>query len=225
MKKGEVIAARSDELMALKFKDKKAVYMLSTIHANSMVHRPDRRHRNQRQSTPTCISEYNKYMGGVDRTDQLMQPYEIPRKSMKWYKKVALHFIQLAMLNSYIVYQKDGGRKPLLGFEHDVMHGLLFGDRNAEDTDVPREENIIRLTERHFIAPIPETGAKRKLQKRCRVCYKKMFAKRAAISVWAARAIPGFVIIPALNYITPNINTGFDLAANNFLNECYQPRS
>ena len=100
LKKGEIIAARSDELMALKFKDKKDVYMLSTIHANSMVHRPDRRHRNQRQSTPTCISEYNKYMGGVDRTDQLMQPYEIPRKSMKWYKKVALHFIQLAMLNS-----------------------------------------------------------------------------------------------------------------------------
>ena len=93
---------------------------------------------------------------------------------MTWYKKVALHFIQLAMLNSYIVYQKDGGQKPFLGFKHDVDHRLLFGDRSAEDTNVPREENIIRLTERHFIAPIPETGAKRKPQKRCPVCYKKV---------------------------------------------------
>ena len=72
------MAAHSDELMALKFKDKKDVYMLSTIHANSMVHRQDRLHINHGQSMPTCISEYNKYMGGVDQTNQLMQPYEIP---------------------------------------------------------------------------------------------------------------------------------------------------
>ena len=46
LRKDEQIACRSDELLALKFKDKKDVFMLSTIHDDSMVNRPDRRHRN-----------------------------------------------------------------------------------------------------------------------------------------------------------------------------------
>ena len=86
---------------------------------------------------------------------------------MKWYKKVALHFIQLAVLNSYIVYQKDGGRMPLLAFEHDVIVSLLFGHGNGGDVDIPKEENIARLSERHFVALIPETESKQKPQKRC----------------------------------------------------------
>ena len=46
LRKDEQIACRSDELLALKFKDKKDVFILSTIHDDSMVNRPDRRHQN-----------------------------------------------------------------------------------------------------------------------------------------------------------------------------------
>ena len=136
--------------------------MLSTIHDDSMVNRTDRRHRNQRHTKPTCISDYNKYMSGVDRTDQLLKPYEVPRNSLKWYKKVAIHFTQLSMLNSFINYQKDGNRKAFLGFQREVIAALLFENGNGADIDFPREENIVRLTGRHFVSPIPETGSKRK---------------------------------------------------------------
>ena len=80
LRNAEQIACRSDELLALKFKDKKDVFMLSTVHDNSMVNRPDRRHRNQHHTKPTCISDHNKYMGGVEYTDQLLKPYEVPHK-------------------------------------------------------------------------------------------------------------------------------------------------
>ena len=173
LRRDEQLACRSDELLEIKFKDKKDVYMLSTIHDDSMVHWPDRRHRNQRRTKPTCIADYNKYMGGVDHTDQLLQPYEVPRKTLKWYKKVAIHFMQLSMLDSFIVYQKDGGRKPFLGFQHEVIAALLFENGNGANMEIPREENIVRLTERCFVAPVPEMASKRKPQKRCRVCYKK----------------------------------------------------
>lgn len=68
---------------------------------------------------PACIFHYNKYMGGVDRTKQLMQPYEIP-KYIKWYKKVAMHFNQLALywLASLCIRRII---KPLLAFEHDII--------------------------------------------------------------------------------------------------------
>ena len=106
-------------------------------------------------------------MGGVDRTDQLMQPYDMARKSLKWYKKLACHFLQLAMLNSFLVYKKDCGRKRFLEFQHDVISVLLFGTEN-DQPDIPREENVVRLTERHFLEQIPPTANKRKAQKRCR---------------------------------------------------------
>ena len=109
LRRGEVSAYRSSELLALKFKDKRNVTMLSTIYNEEMV----QGRRNAAQQKPKCISDYNKYMGGggggVHRTDQLLQPYEIARKSLKWYKKLALHFLQLAMLNGFLLFKKDGG--------------------------------------------------------------------------------------------------------------------
>ena len=112
LKRGEVKAYRSNELLSMKFKDKRDVLMLTTIHNEEMV--PGQRLAAHHK--PRCISDYNKYMGGVDRTDQLMQPYEMARKSLKWYKKLACHFLQLAMLNSFLVFKKDLGRKRFLEF-------------------------------------------------------------------------------------------------------------
>lgn len=120
--------------------------MLSTMHDHSMVHRPDRKYQNQHQTKPTCIADYNKYMGGVDLTDQLLKPYEIPRKTLKWYKKLAIHFMRLSMLNSYIVYQK--GRKPFLGFQCEVLAALMF--ETGADMKIARKEHVIRLTKCHF---------------------------------------------------------------------------
>ena len=98
----------------VKFKDIKGVY-ITTIHDDSMVTKPDRRHGSQHHTKPTSIADYNKYIGGVDRTDQLLKPCEAPRKTLQWYKKVAIHFMQLSMLHSIIVYEKDGGQKLFLG--------------------------------------------------------------------------------------------------------------
>ena len=195
LQKDEQIACRSDELLAVKFKDKKDVYMLTTIHDDSMVHMPNRRHRNQRHTKPTCIADYNKYMGGVDHTDQLLKPYEVPRKTLKWYKKVAIHFMQLSMLNSFIVYQKGGGQKPFLGYQREVIARLIFENRNV-DLEIPREENNIRLTERHFLSQVPETASKRKPQKRCKVCYKKGVCKDSRYHCSSCPSNPGLCYFP-----------------------------
>lgn len=175
LRRDEQIACRSDELLALKFKDKKDVYMLSTIHDHSMVHRPNRRHQNQCHTKPTSIADYNKYMGGVDRTEQLLKPYQVPRKTLKRYKKLAIHFMQLSMLNSFIVYHKDDGQKPFLGFQCEVIAALIF--ETGAYMGIPREEHVKRLTEHHFVSPVPETASKQKPQKRCRVCCKKKVRK------------------------------------------------
>jgi len=75
---------------AVRWFDKRDVYALSTIHGNEMVSLPPRRNENQPVTKPTLIVDYNKYMNGVDRCDQLLTYYALNRRSTKWWKKVFL---------------------------------------------------------------------------------------------------------------------------------------
>lgn len=80
---GDSIAYRSDALLALKFKDTREMHILTTIHNEGMQNV-----RNRRNPGNLSIVDYNKYIGGVDRTDQLLEPFKVARKSMKWYKNL-----------------------------------------------------------------------------------------------------------------------------------------
>lgn len=115
---------------------------------------------------------------------------------LKWYKKVVIHFMQLSMLNNFIIYQKDGVQKPFLGFQSEVIATLLFENGNGADMDIPREENTVRLTERHFVSPVPAMASKRKPQKRCRVCYKKGVRKDSCYFCPNCPSNPGLCYYP-----------------------------
>lgn len=54
---------------------------------------------------PVSVTDYNKFMGGVDKVDQMLQPYPLARtRGMKWTLKVFKHFINITILNSFTVY-------------------------------------------------------------------------------------------------------------------------
>lgn len=65
--RGEVIAFRSDDLLALKFKDTRPVHVLTTIHDETLQNVNNRRNPANPQKKPKCIIEYNEYMWGVDQ--------------------------------------------------------------------------------------------------------------------------------------------------------------
>ena len=153
--------------MALKFKDTREVYILTTIHDERMQNVRNRRNPANPIQKPKCIVDYNHHMGGVDRTDQLLEPFKVARKSMKWYKKLATHLIQVSLLNSILLYKKDGERKSPLDFQRSVIASLLFTENTPE---VPTEEAIACLIEMHFTAPIPSAEKTDKPQKRCKIC-------------------------------------------------------
>ena len=50
------------------------------------------------------IAFYNKYMGGVDHADQMIELYDLDRKSRKWWRKVFFCFLLTAVYNSYIIF-------------------------------------------------------------------------------------------------------------------------
>lgn len=45
-------------------------------------------------------------MSGVDRCDQMVSYYSTPRKTFKWYKKVLLHLLDVAVWNTFYIYKK-----------------------------------------------------------------------------------------------------------------------
>jgi len=82
LKKGEIVAKHTDHQLAICWKDKKEVTMLSTVHHSSMIPQEDK------PSKPLMVIDYNQHMGLVDKSDMQMSFSDTTRRSMKWYKKL-----------------------------------------------------------------------------------------------------------------------------------------
>ena len=113
---------------------------------------------------PKGIHQYNKYMGGVDRNDMLLGFYSSCRKSLKWYKKIAIHCMELALLNAYALMKHHNPKYRLLCFHLDVIHSLLICANVGVNQVLPLPN---RLEGRHFPAEIPPTGTKQNPTRKC----------------------------------------------------------
>ena|SRR6218665_837547 len=123
LKKGESRTFQCGTLQCTKFVDKKDVYILSTLHKHGTT---ERRVRGRYMTTIAKPNSVLDYMGAVDKMDQLLQPYSATRKTMKWYRKLAIHLIQVSMLNAFVLYKTSrGGDKTCLQFQHDVVKALV----------------------------------------------------------------------------------------------------
>ena len=159
-------------MMVLKWKDKKDVTLLSTIHNAEMVDVTTRKGTIQK---PKLVMDYNNTMGGVDRMDQHLSCYPTPRKrGKKYYKKIFFHLVDLAIWNSYVLYIKCGGKHTPLSFRTDLIKDII--GKYHSPTDAPRPgrpsqtETPLRLTERHFPCYVPATEKKNCPTRVCAVC-------------------------------------------------------
>ena len=81
-------------MMFIKLQDTKEVHFLSTMH-KANVEPTGKRDRQRRPVCKICLVQgYNKKMGGVDKNDEMLSFYTAARKSLKWYKKLAMHLIE-----------------------------------------------------------------------------------------------------------------------------------
>nr|CAH7724335.1 unnamed protein product [Callosobruchus chinensis] len=96
------------KLMVQKWKDKKEVLMVSSIHDERME---TAKRRTGDIQKPVCVLEYNSKMGGVVLNDNYLHFYGAARSRVKKsYIKIFWHFLSITTLNSYHIYKETGGK-------------------------------------------------------------------------------------------------------------------
>ena len=89
------------------------------------------RRAGQPKDIPKVIDTYNKNMGGVDRSDQMLTSYEIERKRVKkWYKKFFYHLVNVCVFNAHIIATKLGSKVTQLQFREELIESLFLENQN-----------------------------------------------------------------------------------------------
>ena len=128
---------------------------------------------------PKCIQDYNNYMNGVDRSDQILSSYNLLRKCVRWWKTLFFHMTDIACVNGYILfklYQKANPDKKalhrvksysVLEFREELIRNLVsleeFGDPPKAVTGGSKKDLSVYDT-----MHIPKFST---TKRNCKVCY------------------------------------------------------
>jgi hypothetical protein len=122
---------------------------------------------------PAIVADYNRHMGYVDKADRMANSYTASRRTWKWTKKLFFHLLDLAILNSYILFSSCGEKK----ISHRDFRLTLIREMLARAGHEPRSSmpvgrpappstNIGRLDTRHN----KHWPGRNPTKRRCRVC-------------------------------------------------------
>ena len=80
---------------------------------------------------PVPVEMYNRFMGGVDKSDQYLSYHNILRKTVRYWKTLFYHIIDVCVVNSFILYNNIA---------------LLSGCRTVTENDF-RDELVLQMIE------------------------------------------------------------------------------
>lgn len=190
LKKGETIARYAEGVMVAKWRDKRTVLYLSTEHDNDVIQSSIRGH--VKREKPLAIVQYNAHMKGIDRYDQILSYHQSDHKSLKWYKKIFIHFLQMMMVNAHKLHNFANSAIPksLYDFRLEVIDALL--PAKQQPSPVRPQRNPL-----HVLSKTLRRDAKGQLLgKRCRQCLKE---KRRKHTVYVCAQCPGEPSLCALD--------------------------
>lgn len=170
LKVGETTAMYHEGIMVGKWRDKREVLYISSQYENVLEETVNR--RGVTKIKPFPVIQYNSFMSGVDRKDQLMSYYPCERKTIRWYKKILFHVLQMGILNAYILYNKYNIEKKLtmLDFRLAIIKSLLTPEQNDDEEEVEALET--ERTTMHLLSKAPFLPNGKRGRKRCTICYR-----------------------------------------------------
>ena len=171
---GEKVTRRKGQLLALRWKEKRDVYILSTTVPDTMENtgRPATEAGGHQQQKPAAVLDYNSNKAGVDRHDQMSSYYPLARKTINWWKKLFFQLLTMALVNAHKYYDIHNESKSWL----ECFIRQLAKDLSCVDLDDPPPHPTASLETRrfrpgaHFPTRIPPTSEKQNPTRRCVLC-------------------------------------------------------
>lgn len=73
-------------------------------------------------------SKYTKYMKPIDHHDQMLAYYTCEHKSLRWYKKVIIHLMEVMKINAFLLYKNHCRQTTYYNFKISVVKSLVAHD-------------------------------------------------------------------------------------------------
>lgn len=190
LKKGEFTWQRLGNVYVTKWKDQRDVLSISTAHHPELVNVENR--YGVEKIKPQDVAEYNQYMSGVDRLDQMISYYSTPRKTIRWYKKVLFHLIDVTIWNAYYLYKLYHPKTSFLVFRDSLIMSLIQLPENIYEgqqlielapslgrSRIPKPEALESELDSSLVPlndhvkekiPIPASSKRKYYYLRCKIC-------------------------------------------------------
>ncbi|XP_023290186.1 piggyBac transposable element-derived protein 4 [Orussus abietinus] len=198
LEKGDLSFRSSGNLLALKWQDKREVWMLSTSHSAEYKDCEKKNYQTgENIQKPSCIIDYSKSMNIVDRSDAIINTVSSIRKTLKWYKKFFFHLLDISIWNAYCLYKFNTKRTISMSEFHLTLITKLLNQYSESRQYNPctSSENLMRFKERHFPAPYNSNKTKRENPlRRCIVCSKNN--KRCSTRYYCKQCNVGLCVAP-----------------------------
>ena len=165
---------RADKMLAIQWLDNKPGNVLSAIHTSALKEAEEKEcGTEEKVKIPEAILDYNVHMRLFDKADMHIGEVECVSKTVKWYKKIFLHFTDILMLNAYNLYLfKTRKHLSLRHFSKLVIEQLLnkFFVRVALPHPSFPSRKFDRLVYQEAFSKHQLTKIPNKLRRRCQVC-------------------------------------------------------
>ena len=136
----------------------------STLTCNSWFTR-----RGELKEKPSVIADYNEFMLGVDKLDQLMSYYSFLHKSVKWWRKIFFWLLEVVVINAYIIYKQLArlrGERPMSHLE--FRRKLILSLSEPICSSAPHSTRT-RTSRTERLQPVPHFLQKERKRRDCGV--------------------------------------------------------
>lgn len=111
---------------------------------------------------PNIIHQYNRFMGGVDKFDQMIKYYTMKRKTNRWTQRFTVHIFEILLHNSYILYGFNFNTRKLS--HYDFVESIISYLLNKAEILIP--ETKLCSSDKHHLPIFSEKRSN------CKLCYK-----------------------------------------------------
>ncbi|POM78237.1 Hypothetical protein PHPALM_4252 [Phytophthora palmivora] len=229
------VAKCCPKMQAMLWWDRLPVYLLSTGSSTKMETCGRRLQGGERSviPCPSAMRDYHRWVGGVDIHDQLrLQRYslQLSVRFKKYYKAIFLGLIDIAIVNSFIVYRECIKKKKDAPADHarflQELQAQLLQVNAADFTEaiiVPdfSDEDEGSVPARHKLVEFPEwvqvrEGVRKRPQHQCKVCSirKQKVGQRSATRFFCEACNDGNKRVYLCDRVRPNHYPGNNLTCH-----------